>query len=106
EENPHLQEKARILTRYYRGDDPLKKKIASVFLESFLFYSGFYLPFYYSSRGKLTNTADIIRLILRDESVHGFYIGYKFQQAFAKQTAERQEELRTYAYEMLMELYE
>jgi ribonucleoside-diphosphate reductase beta chain len=30
-------------------------------------------------RAKLTNTADIIRLIIRDEAVHGYYIGYKFQ---------------------------
>lgn len=67
EENPNLQRKARIILERYRGDDPLKKKIVSVFLESFLFYSGFYLPFYWASRGKLTNTADIINLILRDE---------------------------------------
>jgi ribonucleoside-diphosphate reductase beta chain len=53
---------------YYRADEPLKKKIASVFLESFLFYSGFWLPMYWSSRGKLTNTADLIRLIIRDEA--------------------------------------
>jgi hypothetical protein len=25
------------------------------------------------------NTADMIRLIIRDEAVHGYYIGYKFQ---------------------------
>jgi ribonucleoside-diphosphate reductase beta chain len=35
---------------YYQADEPLKKKIASVFLESFLFYSGFWLPMYWSSR--------------------------------------------------------
>src|SRR5699024_10850663 len=106
EENEFLQQKARIILRYYVGDDPLKKKIASVMLESFLFYSGFYLPLHYSSRGKLTNTADIIRLIIRDEAVHGYYIGYKFQRGFENESAERQEELRDYAYSMLMELYE
>lgn len=52
---------------------------ASVLLESFLFYTGFYAPLRFASEGKLTNTADIIRLILRDEGVHGYYIGYKFQ---------------------------
>ncbi|MEZ5090764.1 MAG: ribonucleotide-diphosphate reductase subunit beta [Micropruina sp.] len=50
-------------------------------LESFLFYSGFYAPMYWSSHAKLTNTADLIRLIIRDEAVHGYYIGYKYQQA-------------------------
>ena len=74
EENPYLNLKEDIILKYYEGDDPLKKKIASVVLESFLFYSGFYLPMYWSSRGKLTNTADLIRLIIRDEAVHGYYI--------------------------------
>ena len=83
EENAPLQNKARIILEHYQADDPLKKKIASVFLESFLFYSGFWLPMYWSSRGKLTNTADLIRLIIRDEAVHGYYSGYKFQQALA-----------------------
>lgn len=106
EENPFLQKKAEIVLTRYRGDDPLKRKIASVLLESFLFYSGFYLPMHWSSRGKLTNTADLIRLIIRDEAVHGYYIGYKFQQAFQEASATRQEELSSYAYELLMELYD
>jgi ribonucleoside-diphosphate reductase beta chain len=106
EDNPYLQKKAEIVLKYYRGDDPLKRKIASTLLESFLFYSGFYLPMYWSSRAKLTNTADLIRLIIRDEAVHGYYIGYKFQLAFNEETPERQEEVKAYAYELLMELYE
>ncbi len=68
---------------FYKGDDPLKRKVASTLLESFLFYSGFYLPMYWSSRAKLTNTADMIRLIIRDEAVHGYYIGYKYQKGLA-----------------------
>lgn len=78
-ENELLQNKARIITSHYREENPYHKKIASVLLESFLFYSGFFLPLRFSSRGILTNTADIIRLIIRDEAVHGYYIGYKFQ---------------------------
>ncbi|XPE53936.1 ribonucleotide-diphosphate reductase subunit beta [Shigella flexneri] len=31
-----------------------EKKMASVFLEFYLFYSGFWLAMYFSSRGKLT----------------------------------------------------
>lgn len=106
EENAPLQRKAQIILEHYRGDDPLKKKIASVFLESFLFYSGFYLPMYWSSRGKLTNTADLIRLIIRDEAVHGYYIGYKYQQALAKVDAARREALKSFALDMLMDLYD
>jgi ribonucleoside-diphosphate reductase beta chain len=106
EDNEFLQKKAQIVLERYRGDDPLKRKIASVLLESFLFYSGFYLPMHWSSRGKLTNTADLIRLIIRDEAVHGYYIGYKFQQAFQEASEGRKEELTAYAYELIMELYE
>jgi ribonucleoside-diphosphate reductase beta chain len=106
EENPNLQRKAAIVMDYYRGDDPLKRKVASTLLESFLFYSGFYLPMYWSSRAKLTNTADVIRLIIRDEAVHGYYIGYKFQRALALENEARVAELKDYTYELLFELYD
>jgi ribonucleoside-diphosphate reductase beta chain len=106
EENPYLQKKAEIVLGYYRGDDPLKRKVASTLLESFLFYSGFYLPMYWSSRAKLTNTADLIRLIIRDEAIHGYYIGYKFQQTYNQESQERKDEIKQYAYDLLLELYE
>ena len=106
EENPYLQKKAEIILGYYRGDDPLKRKVASTLLESFLFYSGFYLPMYWSSRAKLTNTADLIRLIIRDEAIHGYYIGYKFQKGMEASTEARREEIKAYTYDLLLELYD
>ncbi|QCT22523.1 class 1b ribonucleoside-diphosphate reductase subunit beta [Jejubacter calystegiae] len=106
EENEALQNKARIILEQYASHCPLKKKIASVFLESFLFYSGFWLPMYWSSRGKLTNTADLIRLIIRDEAVHGYYIGYKYQKGLESVTQEQRDELRNFALELMMALYE
>jgi len=107
EDNPHLQAKARIVSEQYRaGADPLKRKIASVFLESFLFYSGFYLPMYWSSRAKLTNTADLIRLIIRDEAVHGYYIGYKFQRMLEALPEARQQELKDFTFALIFDLYE
>ncbi|MEC8582252.1 MAG: class 1b ribonucleoside-diphosphate reductase subunit beta [Pseudomonadota bacterium] len=107
EENEHLSAKAAlILDKYDAIADPMKRKIASVFLESFLFYSGFYLPMYWSSRAKLTNTADLIRLIIRDEAVHGYYIGYKFQRALEKLSDERKDELKDFAFGLMFEFYE
>ena len=106
EENAFLQKKAALVLDYYNGSDALKRKIASVFLESFLFYSGFYLPMYWSSRAKLTNTADLIRLIIRDEAVHGYYIGYKFQIGFNKLSQSEQNEMKDFTYTLLMELYD
>ena len=105
-ENQNLQKKAQIIIDYYRGDDPLKRKVASTLLESFLFYSGFYLPMHWSSHAKLTNTADLIRLIIRDEAVHGYYIGYKFQRGLETETQQRRDELKDYTFNLLFELYE
>ena len=105
-ENPNLQKKAQIVMDYYRGDEPLKRKVASTLLESFLFYSGFYLPIYWSSKAKLTNTADLIRLIIRDEAVHGYYIGYKYQRGLETQSPERREKLKDYTFSLMYELYD
>lgn len=105
-ENPNLQKKAQIVMDYYRGDDPLKRKVASTLLESFLFYSGFYLPMYWSSHAKLTNTADLIRLIIRDEAVHGYYIGYKFQKGLEQIDQAAQDEIKDYTFSLLYELYD
>ncbi|WP_166981067.1 class 1b ribonucleoside-diphosphate reductase subunit beta [Paramicrobacterium fandaimingii] len=105
-ENENLQRKAAIIMDYYRGDDPLKRKVASTLLESFLFYSGFYLPMYWSSRAKLTNTADLIRLIIRDEAVHGYYIGYKYQKGLEKVSQAERDELKDYTFNLMYELYE
>lgn len=61
---------------------------------------------YFSSRGKLTNTADLIRLIIRDEAVHGYYIGYKYQIALQKLSTIEREELKLFTLDLLMELYD
>ncbi|MCL2463523.1 MAG: class 1b ribonucleoside-diphosphate reductase subunit beta [Micrococcales bacterium] len=106
EENANLQRKAAIVLEYYRGDEPLKRKVASTMLESFLFYSGFYAPMYWASRAKLTNTADVIRLIIRDEAVHGYYIGYKYQKGLELVSEAKRAELKDYTFELLYELYD
>ena len=71
EENEYLQYKASIIKEIYDNGTHLQKRVASVFLESFLFYSGFFTPLYYVGMGKMANVAEIIKLIVRDESVHG-----------------------------------
>ncbi|SEI73621.1 ribonucleoside-diphosphate reductase beta chain [Alkalibacterium gilvum] len=104
--NEMLQKKAEIINDIYQNGTDLQKKVASVFLESFLFYSGFYAPLYYLGNSKLTNVAEIIKLILRDESVHGTYIGYKFQIGYNQLDEAEQEELKNWSYELLFKLYE
>lgn len=104
--NTFLQEKARIINEIYQTGTPLQKKVASVFLETFLFYSGFYTPLYYLGINKLPNVAEIIKLIIRDESVHGTYIGYKFQLGFNELPEEEQMALKSWTYSLLYTLYE
>lgn len=110
-ENPFLRKKAEIVTSYY-ADHPedelahLRRKIASTFLESFLFYSGFYLPLYLNGNQKLPNTADMVQLIIRDESVHGYFIGQKFQEELGSVSVEDQESIKEWAYDLLVELYD
>lgn len=111
EENVYLRKKADIILSYYKDSHHLsyphlRKKVASVFLESFLFYSGFYLPLYFNGQAKLTNTADIIKLIIRDEGVHGYYIGTKFQEEFVGLNDDEKAEIQEWAYDLLMELYD
>ncbi|MDR0921810.1 MAG: class 1b ribonucleoside-diphosphate reductase subunit beta [Lactobacillales bacterium] len=104
--NEFLQKKARMVNEIYKNGTPLEKKVASVFLETFLFYSGFYTPLYYLGNNKLANVAEIIKLIIRDESVHGTYIGYKFQLGFNELSDAEQQELKDWMYNLLYELYE
>lgn len=103
--NQYLQKKAEIINKVYQEGTSLQKKVASVFLESFLFYSGFYVALWYLGNAKMVNTAEIIRLIIRDESVHGTFIGYLFQKEYNEITKEEQSEIRDWMYGLLYELY-
>lgn len=104
--NEYLQKKAKIINDIYENGTALQKKVASTFLETFLFYSGFFTPLYYLGNNKLSNVAEIIKLIIRDESVHGTYIGYKFQLGFNELSEEDQDQMKDWMYDLLYELYE
>ena len=86
ERNPHLQFKANKISHYYENITTTKElylaMAASVLLESYLFYSGFYYPLYLAGQGKMTSSGEIIDLILRDESIHGLYIGVLAQEVY------------------------
>ncbi|RRG17371.1 class 1b ribonucleoside-diphosphate reductase subunit beta [Weissella viridescens] len=105
ETDEFLQYKAQKINDIYHNGTALQRKIASVFLETFLFYSGFYTPLYYLGHNKLNNVAEIIKLILRDESVHGTYIGYKFQLGFNELEEAEQAELKMWMYDLVFDLY-
>jgi ribonucleoside-diphosphate reductase beta chain len=110
--NANLQAQARSIVEYYKshtGDLESREffcRTASVFLESFLFYSGFYPALRLCTEGKCTNTADIIRLIMRDEGIHGFYIGLRAKALFDTLPQDRQELLAGRALLFVRKLYE
>lgn len=110
--NKFLQKKADMIVSLYRSiqkDDPIslfKAMVASVYLESFLFYSGFYYPLYFYGQGKLMQSGEIINLILRDEAIHGVYVGLLAQEIYNKQTPDVQKELYDFSIDLLNELYE
>ncbi|NWL89102.1 MULTISPECIES: class 1b ribonucleoside-diphosphate reductase subunit beta [unclassified Paenibacillus] len=87
EQNPMLQKKAATIREYYTSiHSPRELYLAmasSVLLESYLFYSGFFYPLYLAGQGKMTCSGEIIDLILRDESIHGVYVGVLAQEVFA-----------------------
>ena len=103
--NKHLQYKANKINDIYQTKDILKTRGASVLLESFLFYSGFYTPLRYLGESKMVNTAEIIKLIIRDESVHGTYIGSKFRIDYNQLSKQEQESIKNWIYELAYDLY-
>lgn len=110
-ENPYLQRKASIIERYYQeasGYDLslYKAMVASVALESFLFYSGFYYPLYMAGQGKLINSGEIINLIIRDESIHGVYVGLLAQQLLEEYGQDTVDEMKRFTFELFDELLE
>lgn len=106
EKHESLQKKTQMIEYVYKHGDKFERKIASVYLESFLFYSGFYTPLHMLGNSKLINSAEVIKLIIRDESIHGSYIGYKFWKDFQELDQASQEKYRNWAYEFLYILYE
>lgn len=110
QENPYLQRKAHIIGEIYESiTDEIslyKAMVASVLLESFLFYSGFYYPLYFYGQGKLMNCGEIINLIIRDEAIHGVYIGLLAQEIYRKQSPETQSSLNQFTFTLLEKLYE
>lgn len=105
EENPLLQKKASIISKYYQSIETPKDLYlamgASVMLESYLFYSGFFYPLYLAGQGKMTSSGEIIDLILRDESIHGLYVGVLAQEILRDLPASEAEAATKELYELL-----
>ncbi|CAH1198997.1 MULTISPECIES: class 1b ribonucleoside-diphosphate reductase subunit beta [unclassified Paenibacillus] len=110
EQNPYLQKKASIIRQYYTSIETPKDlymaMAASVLLESYLFYSGFFYPLYLAGQGKLTCSGEIIDLILRDESIHGVYVGVLAQEIYAGLDEAEQNELYQHLVDLIQTLHQ
>ncbi|MCY9737530.1 class 1b ribonucleoside-diphosphate reductase subunit beta [Paenibacillus alvei] len=110
ERNRYLQYKAQLIDYHYQNInddfDLYMAMAASVFLESFLFYSGFFYPLYLSGQGKMVNSGEIINLIIRDESIHGVYVGKLAQELYDTLSEEQKKIAATAVLQLLDELME
>ncbi|CAP18373.1 Ribonucleoside-diphosphate reductase, beta chain [Candidatus Phytoplasma mali] len=83
-----------------------KAMVTSVFLETWLFYSGFYYPLFFYSQGKLMQSGEIINLIIRDESVHGVYIARLALNIYNSFDKLIKDELSKWMYDLLKYFYQ
>ncbi|PGL69699.1 class 1b ribonucleoside-diphosphate reductase subunit beta [Bacillus sp. AFS055030] len=114
DEHPILTKKSELISSYYLNllkrdvtdEELFMAMVASVFLESYLFYSGFFFPLYLAGQGKMTASGEIINLILRDESIHGVFVGLLAQQIYDQFTDEQKTRLYNDTMSLLVQLYE
>lgn len=110
ENNKYLQYKAGKIDNFYCNileDDKVslyKALTASVLLESFLFYSGFFLPLWLAGQGEMVASSDIIKKIVADESIHGSFVGLLAQEIFMEFDEKTKEECSEYVYSLLNDL--
>ena len=110
--NKYLTYKADKILSYYNKLVTLSPKkydvymahVASVFLESYLFYSGFFYPLYLAGLGKMTTSGEIIRKIMLDETIHGSCVGYSAQEIYKELTPEEQQQADKELKELLYDL--
>lgn len=108
ETEPTLQKKAELILDQYENTNDQRSlylsMVTSVFLESFLFYSGFFYPLYLAGQGKMVASGEIISLILRDESLHGKYIGLLAQEIYDSFKEEDKLSLKKNMYKIFKDL--
>ncbi len=109
ETNELMQAKVTKVTNYYTLANDQEANLyralcASVLLETYLFYSGFFYPLYFAGQGKLIRSAEIISLIIRDESIHGLFTGLVAQQELAK--LDNQDDYKQQVIDLMLELHQ
>ena len=112
--NKYLTYKADRIISYYNKlvtlnpsrYDVYMAHVASVFLESYLFYSGFFYPLYLAGLGKMTTSGEIIRKIMLDETIHGSCVGYSAQNIYEELSEHEQKRADKEVEELLYDLFD
>ena len=104
--NEYLKPRRKSLTISMKMERLFRKRLLQHILKHSFSIQGSSLHSIILVNNKLANVAEIIKLIIRDESVHGTYIGYKFQLGFNELPEEEQESFREWMYDLLYQLYE
>ena len=102
--NVELQYRLDRILEVYKTGSILQKRAANLILEGVLTYSGLFTPLLYWTQKKFTNVAEIIKLVLTNESLHCFYISHKFQLGFSELSQEEQAELRDWTFDLFVDL--
>lgn len=113
EENHFLQSKSLLIDSYYNKLFVKKAKrvdvylglVASCFLEYYLFYTGFFYPLYLSAQGKMTSSGEVIKLIIRDEIIHGLYVS-KLANSIYKELSEEDKDFADLEFEKIFRTLE
>lgn len=113
-QNEYLQYKARRIDEKYRrldaedctDYDVYMALSASILLETFLFYSGFFLPLWLSAQGEMVASSDIIKKIVADESIHGVFVGLLAQEKYAGLSETDKQKADEDLYSLMLELME
>ncbi len=111
EDNQYLQQKINLIIDHYQTNLTNEKfslyraLSSAVLLETFLFYSGFFYPLWFAGKGMLIRSAEIISLIIRDESIHGVFTGLIAQEELEKFAESEQVMLQEEVIEMVKNLH-
>lgn len=102
--NAELQYKLDRILEVYKTGSILQKRAANLILEGVLTYSGLFTPLLYWTQKRFTSVAEIIKLVLTNESLHCFYISHKFQLGYSELSQEEQAELKDWTFDLFVDL--
>jgi ribonucleoside-diphosphate reductase beta chain len=101
DEDPHLQKRLHLIHDLYAEESILKKRLANLCLEGILMYSGLYLFLHYWTEKRFTNVAEMIKLVVMNESLHCQYLANKLRISLQKLDEKEQKAFKEWVYTTL-----